>query len=393
MEDAVTAAISSGDFVRLRNSSRNRTDIVEILSAAGDTLTCRPYVPMTSDFIRKYSLQPIISSLFPVASQTNIVELVGTFRVISVARNDVEDVVFVIPSQELESGLVHLTGSSNLYFVRFSVSEDDTICNFVSSLYFRIYFIEPFSILLFGALNMLAQQIKKTMYHVPSAQEPKKNFRMYFPSEAFNYLCLKIDAPSTVIANLRRRQRIIKYYDTLKSESGTRVNNITYLRIVTHPALMSLRNVLGAGIGIGAAGGRPTKSRPLQYCTIGSLLSSIECPTDIAPELVITPLTKTNVDGIDFVYNYENRSLMCFLRFSKIPIVTADVATSRISVAFVTAESVGAFVGACFHYDEEMYEVVAIYETLCRCQLLADDDRRIDLPIELVNKLVNLFGS
>ncbi len=84
---------------------------------------------------------------------------------------------------------------------------------------------------------------------------------------------------------------------------------------------------------------------------------------------------------------------MWFLRFSKIPIVTADIATSRISVAFVTAESVGAFIGACFHNDEEMYEVVAIYETLCRCQLLADDDRRIDLPIELVNKLVNLFGS
>jgi hypothetical protein len=28
---------------------------------------------------------------------------------------------------------------------------------------------------------------------------------------------------------------------------------------------MSLRNVLGAGIGIGTAGGRPSKSHPLQY--------------------------------------------------------------------------------------------------------------------------------
>ncbi len=113
-------------------------------------------------------------------------------------RNDVEDVVFAIPSQELESVMVHLTGSSNLYFVQFSVSEDDRICHFVSSLYFRIYFIEPFSVHLFGALNMLAQQIKKTMFHVPSAQEPKKNFQMFFPSEAFNYLCLKVDGPTTV---------------------------------------------------------------------------------------------------------------------------------------------------------------------------------------------------
>jgi hypothetical protein len=54
-----------------------------------------------------------MSSLFPVASQANIAELVGTFSIISVPRNDVEDVVFAIPSQELESRMVHLTGATD----------------------------------------------------------------------------------------------------------------------------------------------------------------------------------------------------------------------------------------------------------------------------------------
>lgn len=392
MEDAVKTAVSSGDFVRLNTCSRNRTDIVEILSVAGDTFTCRPYMPMTSDLISRFSLQPIVSSLFPVAYEANIVELVGTALIRSVQRSDVEDVVFAVPSQELESGMVHLTGSSNLYFVRFSVTEDDKIFHFTSSLYFSFHYIEPFSIRLFGALNTLAQQIKKTMYHVPAAQEPKKNFRMFFPSEAFNYLCCKVDDPSVVKRSIQRRQRIIKYYDTLKSESGTRVNTIIYFRILTQSALMSLRKVLGVGIGIGAAGGRPSKSRPLQYCTIGSLLSSIECPRELLPAVAQNPLTKIEVDGIDFVYTYENRSLLCTVRFSKIPIVTADIATSRISVAYVTAEAVGAYVGACFHYNGDMFEVVAIINTLSRCQSL-ETDEIIDLPIDLVNNLVNSFGS
>ena len=44
MEDAVKTAVSSGDFVRLNTCSRNRTDIVEILSVAGK----RPhYLPIT----------------------------------------------------------------------------------------------------------------------------------------------------------------------------------------------------------------------------------------------------------------------------------------------------------------------------------------------------------
>ena len=53
----------------------------------------------------------------------------------------------------------------------------------------------------------------------------------------------------------------------------------------------------------------------------------------------------------------------------------------------------GAYVGACFHYEAEMYEVLAIHERLCRCQCLEVDNKIIDLNLDLVNQLVNLFGS
>jgi len=142
-------------------------------------------------------------------------------------------------------------------------------------------------------------------------------------------MSLKVGVLSAVKTSLQRRQRIVKYYDTLKTESGSRVNNIAYLRILTASGVTSLRSVLGVGIGIGAAGVRPSKARPLQYCTIGSLLSSVECPTDIPPKVLRKPITRVDCNGIDFIYTYETQTLLCTVRFSKIPVVTADVATTR----------------------------------------------------------------
>jgi len=354
------------DFVLLKNAMGNNTTVAELLSASEENLTCRHYLPITSDILSRFSLQPITSSFFPVASNTNVVELFGTARTTTVARRDVVDVVFSLPITELESGMVYLTGASNLFFVRFTLSEDDRLFPFPSSVYFNICYIAPFSIRLFGSLNMLSQNLKKILFHVPESQEPKKMFRIFLSSDAFHYLCFKVNESSVIKTSMRRRQRIIKYYDTLKTESGTRVNNIVNLRILTKPALESLRQVLGISIGIGATGLRPSKSRPFQYCTIGSLLSSVECLPQLPPDVAARPTKPIGCNGIDFFYTYETQSLLCTVRFSKLPIVTADVATSRISAAHVAVESMGAYVGACFHYVAEMYEVLATHERLCR---------------------------
>ena len=161
---------------------------------------------------------------------------------------------------------------------------------------------------------MLSQNLKKVLFHVPESQEPKKMFRIFLSSDAFHYLCFKVNESSVIKTSMRRRQRIIKYYDTLKTESGTRVNNIVNLRILTKPALESLRQVL-------------------VICTIGSLLSSVECLPQLPPDVAARPTKPIGCNGIDFFYTYETQSLLCTVRFSKLPIVTADVATSRISAA------------------------------------------------------------
>jgi hypothetical protein len=174
MQEAIQSAVSVRDFVLLKNAMGNNTTVAEVLSASEENLTCRHYLPITSDILSRFSLQPITSSFFPVASNTNVVELFGTARTTTVARRDVVDVVFSLPITELESGMVYLTGASNLFFVRFTLSEDDRLFPFPSSVYFNICYIAPFSIRLFGSLNMLSQNFKKNAVSctgVPGAEE------------------------------------------------------------------------------------------------------------------------------------------------------------------------------------------------------------------------------
>jgi hypothetical protein len=81
--------------------------------------------------------------------------------------------------------------------------------------------------------------LKKAMFHVTESQEPRKSFRLYFPCEALFYLYTRVNDQPALKGSIKRCQRIIKYYDTLKTESTTKVNDVVYLRIVTAPALPS----------------------------------------------------------------------------------------------------------------------------------------------------------
>jgi hypothetical protein len=93
---------------------------------------------MTDEIMRRFSLQPITTTLFPVAAQSRIIELVGSAHTITTPWTSIEDIAFVVPIQELESGLVHLNGASNVYFARFGYSDDGTLFHYPASLYFSI---------------------------------------------------------------------------------------------------------------------------------------------------------------------------------------------------------------------------------------------------------------
>ncbi len=86
--------------------------------------------------MREYSLKPITATLFPVASQSPVVELVATSLIKTVSREALVDVAFVVPLQELETGMVHITGASNIYFIRIVFDDKGNISSVKNTLYF-----------------------------------------------------------------------------------------------------------------------------------------------------------------------------------------------------------------------------------------------------------------
>lgn len=98
-------------------------------------------------------------------------------------------------------------------------------------------------------------------------------------------MCDRLTDQSVIKQYTTKYQRAIKYFDDLKSESALKLVSITYLRILTQPAMQQLRTILGSGIGIGSTQYKPSKSRPLQYCTLNSTLTSVECPRELPDEL------------------------------------------------------------------------------------------------------------
>jgi hypothetical protein len=129
-----------------------------------DQLRIRIFCLMTSDILCQHSLPPITASLFPMAALTIVTEVYATNTFKSIQRDDVEDVIFVLPSAELESGNVFITGSTNLYFLRYFV-DNNTATTFSSAEFFGWHVLQPLTVRLFHALNMLSCSIKKLMYH------------------------------------------------------------------------------------------------------------------------------------------------------------------------------------------------------------------------------------
>jgi hypothetical protein len=64
-----------------------------------------------------------------------------------------------------------------------------------------------------------------------------------------------------------------------------------------------------------------------------SQITSVETGDYIPPSVAMKPLSPTKANGIDFIYVQQNSSLSCHIRFSKITVDNADVATSRIPLA------------------------------------------------------------
>jgi hypothetical protein len=153
--------------------------------------------------------------------------------------------------------MVYITGAANLFFVRYLVHKG-TVLNVGTNVFLGYHLIQLLTIHLFSALNILAYTIKKLMYHRPEAEDTRRSTRFFFPSDAFHYIAYKMsNNPSLVKHSITRNQRTICYFDDLKSESATKKVQTTYLCVLTRSCLMSLRRIIGIGIGIGSMQYKP----------------------------------------------------------------------------------------------------------------------------------------
>jgi len=218
------------------------------------------------------------------------------------------------------------------------------------------------------------------MYHRLEAEDTKRSTRIFFPSDAFHYVVHSMRDLSVIKYCAPENQRTIKYYDDLKSEFTTKVVDVTYLRILTQSALKEFRNILGVGVGLGSTQYKPSKTRPLQYCTINSVLTSIECAPILPQTFLRKPLHPCFTDGIELCYYEQNNTLNCHVRFSRLRITAADIAMSRIAAVNVVAENTGAHEGAWFQYQANTFEVRKIDNGFCSCHSVDAVGVVVELP-------------
>jgi hypothetical protein len=374
-----------------------------IIGYDGNLFQVRVLYPMTSECLKRFSLPPISTAAYPLASASNMVELVLQDTVVSVDRSNVVDIAFVLPLFEVESGLFHMSGSYNSYFIRYSLCSD-TIAPYRTEHFFVTRAVEPVSLRLFHMLNLLAQHLKKCLYHQGEAELSSRTFRFHFSTEAFSYIYHKLSAVNVALSK-DRQQAFTMYYDSLTIEARTKYITKTYLRIVTKVGLKSLQRMLGVGIGLGITKKKPSKKCPLVYCTENGFLTSIELGDHTPAELVAKPLKKWPGNLVDFIYTEESRQLSCTIRYSKIKISSRDVVISRLHTAEVHDPVVGgAYVNANFHYNGELMTVISISNGIARCAYLhdlsdsdnevtVDDVQHVDLPVGHVDNLVASFGT
>ncbi len=324
-----------------------------------------------------------------------MVEVFQTPHYANISRHSISDVAFIIPINEVESGRYFLSCAENTYVIRF-FHNGDKIQPWVTSFYFSRHLIEPIGIRLFHSLNALSDHIRRSMFHRPESVSTSQSFKLpLFTVESFWYLAYKV-AKYSVHITVERKQRAVKYYNSLKMESCIKQSTLTHLRIVSKPGLLALQRVLGAGIGLGLAVNRPTKCRPVGYCTINSIFTSVDCG-DVAPASVTSnPRSKCTENGIDLIFSEENRILSCHVRFKKITVTKPEDITSRLPSAYVEVISSGVYLEALFYYGNVLFEVIEIDDnsSLVKSASVQDTDiEELILPLAIVQQLVAAFGK
>jgi hypothetical protein len=74
---------------------------------------------MDSDEVQRYMIKPTAATQYNIATQDGMLVVYLTLEEIHVERAAVQDVVFILSVEEVESGMFHLAGAANTFFIRF----------------------------------------------------------------------------------------------------------------------------------------------------------------------------------------------------------------------------------------------------------------------------------
>jgi hypothetical protein len=121
--------------------------------------------------------------------------------------------------------------------------------------------------------------------------------------EAFWYLIYRLG--NHIIGMTKEcKQQNVRYFNTLWMELCSSSETLSYIQILSKASVDTLRKVLGVRVGLGLTKKRPTKAAPVMVCTIGGLLTLIECEAEAPYDIVMQPDHHSANNGIDFIF-YE----------------------------------------------------------------------------------------
>jgi len=321
---------------------------------------------VTSSLHWQYSLRPVTADKYPMAYCSNMTEVMANVSdKKTIPRTSILDIVFIAPIKEVESSYFHIAGSTSVYFIKYYIESNGCIKDCDSTFYFRPFTVEPFSHRIFSSFNVIAQNLRRSMHHLKQTDLGSKTFHIFFSMESFIFLSSKL--PSAIHVCAPSKESSIIYHNNLKMEARSGVIMKHYIRVLHTPSMSELQKVLGTAVGLGMSSARPTKKAKYKYCTINSILNSVELHRELPLEVISSPLRRTGCNGVDFVYWTESRQLVCTIRFTKIIVSNAEIATSRVPSCDVKPPKSSAYVGAWFIYDGAVLEVVSIAGNIVAC--------------------------
>ena len=110
-------------------------------------------------------------------------------------------------------------------------------------------------------------------------------------------------------------QHEVLYNEDLSMSSMVQPKKIGCLWLLTKHSLLKLCGILGSAVDIGLSCKKPSKSNTHVFCTIGSVITSVELP-EIIPEVVQS--------WIEMAFNETDSRLVIKVRLKQIPCILEE---------------------------------------------------------------------